>query len=449
MALSPRATQACSPSLPYFSLFMQALSNLHSPGTNPNGIVSLCVAENALSAPLLAHRLRTAASLSPPPPGQLGYDDMRGRAPLRDAFARLAASRITRGAPVAPRHLTVAGGCGALIQHLAFLLVDPALACMILVTPTYAMLYNDVGVLAGVRVVDAPLAPGAPLSAALLDAASASARAQGLTPKLLFLINPDNPLGVVRPAAEVRAALAWARAQEGGMHVVVDEIYALSVHGGEGAGFTSAATLMHGEGGGALRAGGGAGSGEGDGRYLGDFVHILWGLSKDWCASGLRVGLLLTHNEALTAALDNVGYFSAASNATQDALAEVLADGPWVEGFLARNLAALAGASRTACAALERARIPFLRPSGGMFVWVDLRAWLPGGGARGWGAERELTGALFQAGVLLTPGEAMHAAEPGFFRLCFAWHAELGSLEEGLRRLAAFCCARGEGGAQQ
>jgi hypothetical protein len=53
---------------------------------------------------------------------------------------------------VEPRFLTVGGGCGALIQQLAFLLCDPA-DCMLLVTPTYAMLYNDVGVLAGVALI--------------------------------------------------------------------------------------------------------------------------------------------------------------------------------------------------------------------------------------------------------------------------------------------------------
>ena len=57
--------------------------------------------------------------------------------------------------------------------------------------------------------------------------------------------------------------------------------------------------------------------------------------------------------------------------------------------------------------------------------------------------ERALTRALFEeAGVLLTPGEAMHAPEPGFFRLCFAWHPDVRSLEEGLRRLAAFAAAK-------
>jgi 1-aminocyclopropane-1-carboxylate synthase len=424
--LSKRAAPAQQPSLPYFGLFLDALGDLHHPEANPRGKISLCVAENALSGAAFSSRLQTALS-SPPPPGQLGYCDMKGRAGFRAAISRLAEARITRGAPVEPRFLTVGGGCGALIQQLAFLLCDPA-DCMLLVTPTYAMLYNDVGVLAGVAVEDVPVAPGSAVTPAALDAACARAAARGLRPRLLFLINPDNPLGVVRPEAELRGALAWARAREG-LHVVVDEIYALSVFGGGGAPFASAAALLR------------DGAAPGEARYLGDFVHVLWGFSKDWCASGLRVGVLLSHNAALAGALDNVGYFTAASNPTQDALAEVLRDEEWVEGFLEGNRRALAAAAAAACAALAGAGLPHLPPSAGMFVWVDLRALLPAGG--GWAAERELTRSLFEdAGVLLTPGEAMHAPEPGFFRLCFAWHADARSLEEGLRRLAAFAARK-------
>ena len=82
--------------------------------------------------------------------------ELAARAGLRAAFAALAQRRITGGARVDPRHLTIASGCGALIQHLAFLLADAG-DCALLVTPTYGALYNDTGVLAGVEVAVAGL----------------------------------------------------------------------------------------------------------------------------------------------------------------------------------------------------------------------------------------------------------------------------------------------------
>jgi 1-aminocyclopropane-1-carboxylate synthase len=39
-------------------------------------------------------------------------------------------------------------------------------------------------------------------------------------------------------------------------------------------------------------------------------VHIVFGFSKDFCASGLRVGCLLSKNAALNKALDNISYFN-------------------------------------------------------------------------------------------------------------------------------------------
>lgn len=40
-----------------------------------------------------------------------------------------------------------------------------------------------------------------------------------------------------------------------------------------------------------------------------DLVHIVFGFSKDFCASGLRVGCLYSKNEALNRSLDNIAYF--------------------------------------------------------------------------------------------------------------------------------------------
>jgi DNA-binding transcriptional MocR family regulator len=138
MSLSTRSARASAPSLPYWPLFAEALSNLHDPDTNPDGIVAMVVAENALSAGLFADKLRSLCPVSRP--GVLGYDDMRGRHSLRKAFAAVAERHILRGcgAAVAPRELTVGGGCGALINLLSFLLLDRG-ECVLLPTPTYAV----------------------------------------------------------------------------------------------------------------------------------------------------------------------------------------------------------------------------------------------------------------------------------------------------------------------
>ena len=51
---------------------------------------------------------------------------------------------------------------------------------------------------------------------------------RGLKVRILLLTNPHNPLGVIYKPTVIRTCIEWARAR--GMHTIVDEIYALSIH---------------------------------------------------------------------------------------------------------------------------------------------------------------------------------------------------------------------------
>ena len=51
---------------------------------------------------------------------------------------------------------------------------------------------------------------------------------RGLRVKILLLTNPNNPLGVIYEPGVIRSCIEWARTH--GMHTIVDEIYALSIH---------------------------------------------------------------------------------------------------------------------------------------------------------------------------------------------------------------------------
>ena len=218
-----------------------------------------------------------------------------------------------------------------------------------------------------------------------------------------------------------------------------DEIYALSIYKPQAVPFTSALDLAQ-----RLVRGASEDGGRGPTQAAVDsFVHLVYGLSKDWCASGLRVGLLHSRNKPLAQALNSLCAFASVSNHTQHVLTEVLSDDAWVESFLAGNAAALGRSYDALSASLDAARIPFTPAVAGMFVWVDMRGWLPAG-APGWAGERELWAALCdECKVILTPGEACHAPEPGFFRLCFAW-VPVEALQQAVERLRAFAASRDE-----
>jgi len=73
--------------------------------------------------------------------------------------------------------------------------------------------------------------------------------------------------------------------------VIVDEIYALSVYRPSPVPFTSVLSLLGVEG-------------------MGNDVHMIWALSKDFGGSGLRTGFCVTNNQELLKALGNVNCFS-------------------------------------------------------------------------------------------------------------------------------------------
>ena len=78
------------------------------------------------------------------------------------------------------------------------------------------------------------------------------------------------------------------------MHLVSDEIYSNSIFPGEH--LDSVAKVMHDD-------------NYGLEKYMGDFVHVCAGFSKDFAINGFRVGTLFTHNQDLLQALGSVGYF--------------------------------------------------------------------------------------------------------------------------------------------
>ena len=72
--------------------------------------------------------------------------------------------------------------------------------------------------------------------------------------------------------------------------MVFDEVYALSVFGERA--FTSGASLR---------------------QSMGERVHVVWAFSKDFGASGLRCGVLVSENEAVLAAVDSLAYWACCS----------------------------------------------------------------------------------------------------------------------------------------
>eukprot|EP00937_MAST-01D_sp_MAST-1D-sp2_P007741 g7741.t1 len=407
--------------------------------TNRSGCINLGTAENKLCFERLRARLREPACAALQPEDFL-YGDFQGAPHFREELAQLLTERMrpSRG-PLRKERLVVGNGCGSLLEMWAHCIADCGEAVLV-PSPYYGGFDMDLGKRAGVSIAPCPLgsATGWALTEAALESGLAAWRRRGGgAVRGLLITNPHNPLGIAYSANALRAALRFAKRHQ--LHVLVDEIYLLSLFDDDArAAFTPALAL-----------------GADDDAIDWARVHVLWGFAKDFGASGFRVGVLATYNDALRDALSQLAYFHLVPAPTQRALSVVLRDKPWVARFVASNQAALRRAQQVlfeglapmldvmvqavggswavqaeqpSSAGRSGVRIRAVPAVGGLYTWLDFSdALLPGRDP----VEDELLlwKEFIRAGVYLAPGQAFHNDAPGWFRIIFA-------VEEDIMQLA-------------
>jgi len=378
-------------------------ASVYDQAANPDGYIPLSVAENLQMGESLLSRL---SAVRPVPEQVLEYDSMVGTERFRAQLAQFL-GRTILGRRFTVEQISVLAGAGSVLENLFYNLCDPGDGVLV-PTPSYAGFWADLETRDEVVIVPVHTesTEDFQLTAEHLDQAVAAA---GRSVKVLLLTSPNNPLGTVYSRPELEEIFDWARRT--GIHVVCDEIYALSVYGDRP--FTSCAEL---------------------GTALGDDVHIVWAFSKDFGASGLRCGVLVSENEDLHRAVDALAYWACVSGHTQYLLGEAISDDVWVDEYITQMQAGLKSTYYKVTDELERQGIPYLPAGAGFFLLLDLRQFLA---QPTWEAESVLwRRALDEKNVNLTPGSALHNLEPGFLRLCFA-SLPTQVVIEGVRRLGS------------
>ena len=505
--LSSRGQRACQPISPYWKRFLAAEASPYSP-TSPDGYVVLCVAENTLNFQAWSDKVSLCRTL-PPDTGAYsdmhGIPTLRAEL-SRLMGRRLSGGRFTvppdsiclsngAGSAVATLALLLCEpGDAVLIPSPAYAAFANDLSVAASAQPVYvrteptayrldpaafeAALVEferdaevnweahpliDEGHFGGHR-------PDVVEDGLTVQQEDANARARynkafermnrsKKRVRAVLLTNPHNPLGLVYEREEVEAVMRWAASHR--LHVVVDEVYCNSIFaplpppqfgGGVQAtadGTTSFVSALH-----AMWGGGEPPIGR-------QWLHVVQGLSKDFGLSGYRVAWVVTGNAAVVEAWGNVGYFTSVSNDVQSAVAQVLSDALWTDEYLFRHCELLLRQYRVVTDVLDGSHaaveavvdgsddgsfaVPYVPAIAGMFVWVDLRGFMPASDVKGvnvWAKEEALFDALVDdARVVLTPGHAQGASEPGWFRLCYARVSEA-ALIAGLTRMRKLLYAR-------
>ena len=396
-----RALVETPPLAPYILEHFTRFEQAWDVELRPDGYVPLCIAENKRRASDL---LECLAKYRDVPAHVLGYDAMIGNLEFRKNLAAFL-SRTVLGRTVSAENLVLLAGAGSILEVLFYVLADPGEGVLV-PTPSYAGFWADLETRDELKIVrvDTVSDEDFTLTVERLERAVASA---DVPIRALLFTTPDNPLGRVHSRETLTQVLQWAESKK--IHVVFDEVYALSVFGEQP--FVSAASLR---------------------AELGPYVHLVWAFSKDFGASGMRCGVAISENESVVQAMDQLAYWASCSGHSQWLLSQFVADTPAVDGWVRRMKDDLASTYASVTAALDAQGIPYVPASAAFFLICDLRRFMHEPTREG---ERQIWRRLIdEANVNLTPGESCRIAEPGFFRLCYAG-AELRGVEVAIERI--------------
>ncbi|XP_077980145.1 1-aminocyclopropane-1-carboxylate synthase-like protein 1 [Glandiceps talaboti] len=387
-------------------------ANPYHPVTNQDGVINLGISGNTLSSSIVAEKLEMITKNMKIEPQLLDYHDFRGMSELRSVIARFLTKYTKPNSALSPNNLTVLNGCSAVTAALGMVLFDPGDGLMV-PTPLYNGMHNSMRRMPEVEMVyvdldDNPEMPFQ-LTADKLESTFQEAEKQGIKVRGLFLINPHNPTGDIYPESLLRECLQFAKRHA--LHVIIDEIYLLSVFQ-EDTKFTSVLSLED----------------------LPDpeRTHVIWGFSKDFCMCGLRCGVLYSWNTHVIKGLSKVNTFFSVPTLVQSILHQMLQDEDWVEQtYIPANHCLLRESHEVLSNELTKLEVPHLKRSAGLFVWVNLKKFLP---ILSFAEELKLFHEFVENGVNISPGQSYYCSKPGWFRIVFA--VPLDTLRVAIKRVA-------------
>jgi len=414
----------------------------YSPST-PNGALQLSVAENQMLEDLLVPSLTEFSSTQVFPVDAIYYQPTQGRESFRKAMARYLEDMLKLSKQMDEDGIVVGAGCNAVLENLCIALAEPGEGVMI-PTPYYAAFEFDLVARAGLSISPVTTMEyqdfdreGSTIpheayypNKASLDATVERSLANGITPRILLLSHPQNPLGLCYPPEVVSEIIDWCR--ENKIHLISDEIYAGSVYRDD-ANFVSALEL--------------ASTGDDEALGLGPYIHLVYALSKDFALSGLRVGALYSENQEIRLPLQKLNDLCCISSHTQLLVEKMLttaSDDPsvsWTKRFRAQSHERLRKRGDAWQSTLDELDIPYLKGTAGLFVWMDFQEFLPKDGSDD-ERERELYLELLnEFGLLFTPGRSMKNEKPGFFRCVFTAASDE-EFDLGIERLRKYAHAK-------
>ncbi|KGO59252.1 Pyridoxal phosphate-dependent transferase, major region, subdomain 2 [Penicillium expansum] len=272
---------------------------------NPNGIINLGLAENYLMHTEISDRLKTGFNVDLSAHLTYGQGPV-GSPRLLKALANFFNTNFDPIRPVSQNEILVTSGVAALIDTLTWCICDDNEGILI-PQPLYVGFEIDIQMRSRGQMIPVSfLEPDREYSVDHTFEPEANRRAferaykegteKGIKVRAVILLNPHNPLGRCYSPETIKEVARFCDKYD--LHLICDEIYANSVfvnpdelHAQQ---FTSALSMNL------------------DGIISQSRIHIMYGMSKDFCANGLRLGVLQTRNKDLleaVASINNAAFY--------------------------------------------------------------------------------------------------------------------------------------------
>lgn len=435
-----------------FDNLVKLLTNTYHKTNNPDGIVSLGVAENGL----MHQELCEYFSKVKIEPQHLTYwDGPFGSRKLREGLAAHFNNRLYALKKVLPNEIVVVGGVTSAIDVVAFALADEHNGFLI-GRPMYANFENDLMARSRVKLLPVNSRGVDPMGLDMVNEYEIELfkqEAEGTKVKGLILCNPHNPLG---KCYSKEVLISYMRlCQKHQIHLVSDEVYAMSVFENPSSptapAFVSVLSIDPTE------------------VISPSLIHILYGMSKDFACNGFRCGVLVSqYNPNFLVCAKSIACFSWPSSISDHLLSTLITDSVFLDYYFVENQKRLAKNYNIVTTFLTAYSIDFdCGGNSGFFIWADFRKLLlrnnqtrdklavangqSSGGLQSevsprWGslpptptaselASRCVTlqQTLASERVFIGIGSAFHAEFSGFYRITFSLPEEILAL--GLNRL--------------
>eukprot|EP01132_Coremiostelium_polycephalum_P002169 gene2169-2669_t len=327
-----------------------AMNDLYDPISNPLGYIFFSISENRLCYDLLEPFLNVVPGLCQ---GLTNYTKLG-------------------------EHLFVGPGASCLLEAMFFSICDEN-DWVICPSPLYSAFVSLAKVRANVKIVPVGMNFESKegtfefkINREELEKVWLKANQENAKISALLLCNPNNPTGTVYSYQELEDVVKFCRSKK--IHLISDEIYALSVFGDEKQ-FTSIYQVVNGE--------------------LNDDIHILSGFSKDF-------GLIV---------------FSSSST-VQTTITQILNNQEFLDLFIQTNRKRLKESYNFTISLLNQYGIPFVKSDSGLFLLLDFRKTLK---ENSFNEEMRVWEKIFDdAKILINPGQSLLFDRPGYFRFIFS-----------------------------